>query len=154
MPQHREIRGDEVDGKRMRLCVHRKGATRAFAAGRSELPPKYRDIGQPVIIPGSMGTASYMLLGLEGAMKKSFGSTCHGAGRQMSRSRATHTWTGEEIARNLSLKNIMVKSTESDLLAEEAPGAYKDVDEVVKSVEMAGLSRIVARMVPLAVVKG
>ncbi len=144
----------EVDGKKKKLCVHRKGATRAFAAGRNEIPSKYRDIGQPVIIPGSMGTASYVLVGAQGAMDKTFGSTCHGAGRRMSRSKAVHTWTGESIQKGLGERNIMVRSTESELLAEEAPGAYKDVDEVVRSVEMAGLSRIVARLVPLAVVKG
>ncbi len=143
-----------VDGQRKKLCVHRKGATRAFAAGRVEIPSKYRDIGQPVIIPGSMGTASYVLVGAQGAMDKTFGSTCHGAGRKMSRSKAVHTWTGEQITKGLGERHIMVRSTESELLAEEAPGAYKDVDEVVKSVEMAGLSRIVARMIPLAVVKG
>ncbi|MCL6088876.1 MAG: RtcB family protein [Candidatus Marsarchaeota archaeon] len=143
-----------VDGKKKKLCVHRKGATRAFAAGRVEIPNKYRDIGQPVIIPGSMGTASYVLVGAQGAMDKTFGSTCHGAGRRMSRSKAVHTWTGESIQKGLGERNIMVRSTESELLAEEAPGAYKDVDEVVRSVEMAGLSRIVARLVPLAVVKG
>ncbi|MFH1095876.1 MAG: RtcB family protein [Candidatus Micrarchaeota archaeon] len=144
----------DVDGQRKRLCVHRKGATRAFAAGRPELSGKYRSIGQPVIIPGSMGTASYVLLGLPGSMKNTFGSTCHGAGRQMSRSRAMHTWKGEDIQKNLGARNILVKATDSELIAEEAPGAYKDVDEVVRSVELAGLSSIVARMVPLAVVKG
>jgi len=143
-----------VDGRQKNVCVHRKGATRAFAAGRPEIPNMYRDIGQPVIIPGSMGTASYVLVGAQGAMEKTFGSTCHGAGRRMSRSRAVHTWTGESIRTGLAERNIMVRSTETDLLAEEAPGAYKDVDEVVRSVEEAGLSRIVARLVPLAVVKG
>jgi len=144
----------QVLGQRKRVCVHRKGATRAFAAGRSEIPLKYRDIGQPVIIPGSMGTASYVLVGAQGSMDKTFGSTCHGAGRRMSRSKAVHTWTGADIQSGLAMRNIMVKATETDLIAEEAPGAYKDVDEVVKSVEEAGLSRIVARLVPLAVVKG
>ncbi len=143
-----------VDGQRKTLCVHRKGATRAFAAGRMEIPSKYRDVGQPVIIPGSMGTASYVLVGKQGAMDQTWGSTCHGAGRQMSRSRAAHTWTGADIAKSLGEKNIMVKATESELIAEEAPGAYKDVDEVVASVEMAGLSDIVARLIPMAVVKG
>ncbi|VVB56545.1 tRNA-splicing ligase RtcB [uncultured archaeon] len=143
-----------VDGKQKDVCVHRKGATRAFAAGRPEIPNKYRDIGQPVIIPGSMGTASYVLVGAQGSMEKTFGSTCHGAGRRMSRSKAVHTWTGESISKGLAERNILVRSTEAELLAEEAPGAYKDVDEVVKSVEMAGLSSIVARLVPLAVVKG
>jgi tRNA-splicing ligase RtcB len=144
----------EVDGKKRMLCVHRKGATRAFAAGRSEIPSKYKSIGQPVLIPGSMGTASYVLVGSVGAMEKTFGSTCHGAGRRMSRSKAVHTWSGEEIQKGLAGKNILVRSTEVELLAEEAPQAYKDVDEVVRSVEAAGLSKIVARLVPLAVVKG
>jgi len=134
--------------------VHRKGATRAFAAGRIEVPAIYRDIGQPVIIPGSMGTASYLLVGKQGAMDKSFGSSCHGAGRVMSRSQAIHTWKGNNIQSELAGRGIMVKSTESELLAEEAPGAYKDVDEVVASVAAAGLTGIVARLVPMGVVKG
>ncbi len=144
----------EVDGQRKTLCVHRKGATRAFAAGRSELPPYYRDIGQPVMIPGSMGTASYVLVGRQGAMENSWGSSCHGAGRAMSRSRAVHTWNGKQIENELSGRGIMVKATESDLLAEEAPGAYKNVDDVVASVAEAGLTGIVARLVPMGVVKG
>ncbi len=144
----------EVDGKRQKVCVHRKGATRAFAAGRVELPSFYRDIGQPVLIPGSMGTSSYVLVGKQGAMEQSFGSTCHGAGRVMSRSQAIHTWTGRQIETNLAGKGIMVKATESELLAEEAPGAYKDVDEVVKSVQMAGITDVVAKLLPLGVVKG
>jgi len=144
----------DVDGQRKMLCVHRKGATRAFAAGRSELPSFYRDIGQPVLIPGSMGTASYVLVGKQGAMDNSWGSTCHGAGRAMSRSKAIHTWTGKQISDELSGRGIMVKATESELLAEEAPGAYKNVDDVVASVAQAGLSDIVARLVPLGVVKG
>lgn len=144
----------EIDGQRKEVCVHRKGATRAFAAGRPELPAIYRDIGQPVMIPGSMGTASYVLVGKEGAMKNSFGSSCHGSGRAMSRSRAVHTWTGKQIQDELAGRGIMVKATESELLAEEAPGAYKNVDDVVASVAQAGLTDIVARMVPLGVVKG
>lgn len=144
----------DIDGQRKMVCVHRKGATRAFAAGRSELPAYYREIGQPVMIPGSMGTASYVLVGKPGSMKNSFGSSCHGAGRAMSRSRAIHTWTGHQIQSELASRSIMVKATESELLAEEAPGAYKDVDEVVMSVKTAGLSDIVARLVPMGVVKG
>jgi len=143
-----------VDGQRKTLCVHRKGATRAFAAGRVELPQYYRDIGQPVMIPGSMGTASYVLVGRQGSMDNSWGSTCHGAGRAMSRSRAVHTWTGRQIEDELAGRGIMVKATESELLAEEAPGAYKNVDDVVASVAQAGLSDIVARLVPMGVVKG
>ncbi|MCX8194965.1 MAG: RtcB family protein [Candidatus Micrarchaeota archaeon] len=144
----------EVDGKRQMLCVHRKGATRAFAAGRRELPAYYREIGQPVMIPGSMGTASYVLVGRKGAMENSFGSSCHGAGRAMSRSKAINTWKGRQIENELASKGIMVKATEAELLAEEAPGAYKDVDEVVMSVQAAGLSDIVARLIPMGVVKG
>ncbi|MCX6772947.1 MAG: RtcB family protein, partial [Candidatus Micrarchaeota archaeon] len=143
-----------VDGQRKMLCVHRKGATRAFAAGRSELPAYYRDIGQPVMIPGSMGTASYVLVGRPGSMENSWGSSCHGAGRAMSRSRAVHTWTGNQIQSELASRGIMVKATESDLLAEEAPGAYKNVTDVVASVQAAGLSDIVAKLIPMGVVKG
>ncbi len=143
-----------VDGQRKMLCVHRKGATRAFAAGRKELPSYYREIGQPVMIPGSMGTASYVLVGRQGAMDNSWGSSCHGAGRAMSRSRAVHTWNGKQIQGELASRGILVKATESELLAEEAPGAYKNVDDVVMSVQQAGLSDIVARMVPIGVVKG
>ncbi|MCX8196834.1 MAG: RtcB family protein [Candidatus Micrarchaeota archaeon] len=144
----------QLDGKRVKLCVHRKGATRAFAAGRRELPSYYREIGQPVLIPGSMGTASYVLVGKEGAMKNSWGSSCHGAGRAMSRSKAVKTWSGKEIQNTLLQKGIMVKATEFDLLAEEAPDAYKNVDEVVEAVKDANLSEIVARLVPIGVVKG
>ncbi|MCX6769938.1 MAG: RtcB family protein, partial [Candidatus Micrarchaeota archaeon] len=143
-----------VDGQMKEVCVHRKGATRAFAAGRSEIPLIYRDVGQPVIIPGSMGTSSYLLVGKEGAMKNTFGSSCHGAGRAMSRSRAISTWKGGAIASELAGRGIYVKSTEAELLAEEAPGAYKDVDEVVLSVQQAGVTDIVARMKPIGVVKG
>lgn len=144
----------KVDGKMMDVCVHRKGATRAFAAGREELPACYRDVGQPVIIPGSMGTASYVLCGAEGSMEKTFGSTCHGAGRVMSRAAAKRTWSGEEISEALAKRNILVRATAPSLVSEEAPGAYKDVDEVVNSVVAEGLSTAVARMVPLGVVKG
>jgi len=143
-----------VDGQKKTLCVHRKGATRAFAKGRVELPSYYRDIGQPVLIPGSMGTASYVLLGKEGAMRKSWGSSCHGSGRAMSRSKAIHTWSGKQIEKELAEKGIMVKATEYELLAEEAPLAYKNVDEVVASVQLAGLSDIVAKLKPIGVVKG
>ncbi len=144
-----------VDGKRMKVYVHRKGATRAFAAGREELSSLYRDVGQPVLIPGDMGTASYVLVGTQKAMEETFGSTCHGAGRVMSRHAALRKFRGEEIKRNLwEKKHIYVRSASNKVAAEEAPDAYKNVDDVVRAVEGAGISRIVARMRPLGVVKG
>ncbi len=144
-----------VDGKRKKVYVHRKGATRAFAAGREELPLIYRDVGQPVLIPGDMGTASYVLVGTQKAMEETFGSTCHGAGRVMSRHAALRKFRGEEIKRELwEKKKIYVRSASNKVAAEEAPGAYKNVDDVVRAVEGAGISRIVARLVPLGVVKG
>jgi tRNA-splicing ligase RtcB len=144
----------KVDKKNRDLCVHRKGATRAFCTGRVELPQKYLDVGQPVLIPGSMGTSSYVLVGLEGAMQKSFGSSCHGAGRMMSRSLAKHTWDAQQIVDELNKKNIFVRTDQVSAVCEEAPGAYKDVDEVVASVKQAGLCNPVAKMIPLGVVKG
>ena len=149
-----KVEDHEVDGERRTLVVHRKGATRAFAAGRPEIPEIYRDVGQPVLIPGSMGTASYVLVGTETAMRETFGSTCHGAGRVLSRSAAVRRWRGEEIARLLERAGKAVRAASWKVLAEEAPGAYKDVDEVVRSVHVTGISRPVARMVPLGVVKG
>ncbi|VVB65467.1 tRNA-splicing ligase RtcB [Candidatus Gugararchaeum adminiculabundum] len=144
----------EVEGQRKRVLVHRKGATRALPAGRSEIPKAYRDVGQPVLIPGSMGTASYVLIGAQGSLKETFGSTCHGAGRIMSRAAAIRSWKGADIQKELADKGIYVKATEYELISEEAPGAYKDVDEVVKSVELAGLSKILARMKPIGTAKG
>ncbi len=144
-----------VDGKRTWVYVHRKGATRAFAAGRAELPEFYRDVGQPVLIPGDMGTASYVLVGTQKAMEETFGSTCHGAGRVMSRHAALRKFRGEEIKRELwSKKHIYVRSASNKVAAEEAPDAYKNVDDVVRAVEGAGISKIVARLVPMGVVKG
>ncbi|NYZ61143.1 RtcB family protein [Candidatus Micrarchaeota archaeon] len=143
-----------VDGKKRKLLVHRKGATRAFPKGREELPPLYRNVGQPVIIPGSMGTASYVLVGKERSLELSWGSTCHGSGRTMSRHSAIDRHRGQDIAKDLWGRGIYVRATDKKTLAEEAPDAYKNVDEVVKSVEEAGLSGIVARLRPLGVVKG
>jgi len=137
-----------------RLCVHRKGATRAFAAGRDEIPSDYREIGQPVIIPGDMGTASYILIGTEKAMEETFGSACHGAGRVMSRKAAIKRFRGEDVKRRLEQKGEVVRATSWKSLAEEVPEAYKDVDEVIKSVELSGISKAVARVVPLGVAKG
>lgn len=143
-----------VDGEKKQLCVHRKGATRAFPKGRPELPPVYRDIGQPVIIPGSMGSASYVLVGAENSLEMTFGSTCHGAGRVMSRSEAKREVHGNEIKRELAERGIIVKAPNAAAISEEAPEVYKDIDEVVEVVHRLGISRKVARLVPLAVAKG
>jgi tRNA-splicing ligase RtcB len=144
----------EVDGRVRKLCVHRKGATRAFGPGHPEIPERYRSIGQPAIIPGSMGTASYVLVGTERSAGRSFSSTCHGAGRAMSRTRAKKVMEGRELVRELEGRGIAVSASQPKLLAEEAPHAYKDVDDVVRACEGAGLSRIVARLRPVGVVKG
>lgn len=144
----------KVNGKIKTLCVHRKGATRAFGPSRHELPDKYKGIGQPVIIPGDMGSASYVLVGTDEGEEKAFASTCHGAGRVMSRAEAKRKIRGSELKSKLESRGIRVVSGSLSLLAEEAPEAYKDVDRVVDVCEKAGLSRKVARLRPLAVVKG
>jgi tRNA-splicing ligase RtcB (3'-phosphate/5'-hydroxy nucleic acid ligase) len=144
---------DIGDGRR-RICVHRKGATRAFGPGHPEIPGPYREIGQPVLIPGSMGTASYVLVGTSQARARSFASTCHGAGRAMSRTRAKKVMGGAELAEKLRGEGITLAASRWGLLSEEAPYAYKDVSEVVRVCEGAGLSRIVARLRPVGVVKG
>ena len=145
----------DVDKKRRKLIVHRKGGTRAFPAGRPELPPAYRSIGQPVLIPGSMGTASYVLVGKPKGLEVSWGTTCHGAGRTMSRGEAIRRHNGRDLTNELWNKNhIYVKATEPKVVAEEAPDAYKNVDDVVQSVADAGISDIVARLRPIGVVKG
>jgi len=136
------------------VCVHRKGATRAFPAGSEEIPEAYRGVGQPVFIPGSMGTASYVLAGEPGSLERSFGSACHGAGRRMSRTGARKQIGGAQLRRELEALGIVVRCASNKGLAEEAPFAYKDVDRVVAVVEQAGLARRVARLVPLGVVKG
>ncbi|ODS42666.1 MAG: RNA-splicing ligase RtcB [Candidatus Altiarchaeales archaeon IMC4] len=136
------------------VCVHRKGATRAFAAGRKEIPSAYRDTGQPVIVPGDMGTASYVLVGTDTAMSETFGSVCHGAGRLMSRTQAKKEFRGADIKRALEKKGEVIRAKSPEVLAEEVSAAYKDIDEVVRSVETAGLSRAVARVTPLGVAKG
>ena len=144
----------EVDGRRRMLCVHRKGATRAFGPGHPELPAAYRDIGQPVTIPGSMGTHSFVLVGTAEARDRSFFSTCHGAGRAMSRTKAKKIMGGHELVVELRKQGIAVAASKPRLLAEEAPYAYKDVAEVVDVCEGAGLSKKVARLRPVGVVKG
>jgi tRNA-splicing ligase RtcB len=136
------------------VVVHRKGATRAFGPSNPETPEAYREIGQPVLIPGSMGTASYVLVGTDEALERSFGSTCHGAGRAMSRTAAKKVKHGKEVRKELEDQGIVVRCAGMGELAEEAPHAYKDVDRVVDVVHQAGLARKVARLVPLGVIKG
>lgn len=149
-----KIEEHDVDGKRMKLIVHRKGATRALGPGHPVLPPAYRDTGQPVLIPGDMGTGSYLLVGTEKAMRDAFGTTCHGAGRVWSRAQAKKSIRGEELIQELRQKGIIVRAGSMAGLAEEAPDAYKDVDRVVNVVHKAGLARKVARFRPLGVIKG
>jgi tRNA-splicing ligase RtcB len=143
-----------VDGKQRRLCVHRKGATRAFPAGHAELPEAYRSVGQPVLIPGDMGRASYVLVGRPGAMERTFGSCCHGAGRMMSRGAATRAARGRNIRAELAERGVYARARSRKGLDEEQPDAYKDVTNVVRVVEAAGMAGIVARLRPVGVVKG
>lgn len=149
-----KVERHDVAGKMVEVVVHRKGATRAFGPGFSGLPEEYRPIGQPVLVPGSMGTASWILAGTPTSMAESFGSTCHGAGRTMSRSKAKKTIRGDKLREELESEGINVRAGSMPGLAEEAPQAYKDVDEVVRVVSGAGIARKVARLVPVAVVKG
>jgi tRNA-splicing ligase RtcB len=153
---HNIIKVEEytIDGKKMKLAVHRKGATRAFPPGHEELPKDYKKIGQPVIIPGDMGRNSYVLVGTEKAMEESFGSTCHGAGRNLSRHAAKKRAKGRAIEREMEDKGIIVKSTGKAILKEEMPEAYKDVTEVVNVVHRAGISKKVAKFRPIGVIKG
>ncbi len=143
-----------INGKKIKVCVHRKGATRAFAAGRPEVPSVYRDVGQPVLIPGSMGTPSYVLVGTQKAMEETFGSTCHGSGRVWSRAEAKRKMRDNVVKQNLEKKGIYVRSAEKGLLSEEAPEAYKLSDDVVDVVHRAGISTLVAKLIPLGVTKG
>jgi len=143
-----------VDGAYRKVCVHRKGATRAFGPGLPEIPKDLAAIGQPVIIPGSMGTSSYVLRGTHTAMEKTFGSTCHGAGRIMSRSQAKKKLSGKEIAAELLREGIIVRAPNENTIADEAPGVYKPSDEVVNVVHEVGISRLVARLSPIGVIKG
>ena len=143
-----------IDGKSKLLCVHRKGATRAFAPGHPELPEAYRDTGQPVIIPGDMGRNSYLLVGAAQAAEETFSSCCHGAGRAMSRTAALKAARGRSIRKELEDRGIIVMARSEKGIAEEQPDAYKDVNEVVEVVMRAGLARKVVRMRPLGVIKG
>jgi tRNA-splicing ligase RtcB len=144
----------DFEGKRRKLYVHRKGATRAFDSSRPEVPAKYREVGQPVLIPGDMGSASYVLVGTAHAMKETFGSTCHGAGRLMSRTSATHKFSVNEVVSMLQGRGIYIKAASKDGIVEEAPGAYKNIDDVVRIAHGAGISKMVARLKPLGVMKG
>jgi tRNA-splicing ligase RtcB len=144
----------EVDGRKRDLLVHRKGATRAFPPGHREIPADYRAAGQPVFIPGSMGTASWVLAGSEGAMRETFGSVCHGAGRRLSRTAARKGRDAREEQRKLEERGILVRSESRDGILEELPEAYKNVDEVIEVVDRAGLARKVARLRPIGVIKG
>ena len=143
-----------VEGKKKKLCVHRKGATRAFPPNHRDVPEDYRSVGQPVLIPGDMGRCSYVLVGTERAMEETFGSTCHGAGRVMSRHQAVKAAKGRAITRELEDKGIIVKGASRGTIVEEIPEAYKDVNDVVNVVHHAGISRKVVKLIPMGVIKG
>jgi len=144
----------DIKGEKKMVCVHRKGATRSFGPGRKELPDCYRDVGQPVLLPGSMGTSSYVLVGTKKAEQVSFASTAHGAGRVMSRHEALRQFHGEKVKKDLLEKNIMVKSASMRGIAEESPGVYKDIDEVVRVSNALGIGNLVVKVKPLGVIKG
>ncbi len=149
-----KIEKHKVDGKMLSVCVHRKGATRAFPAGHPEVPEAYREVGQPVLVPGDMGRYSYVAVGTKKAMEETFGSTCHGAGRLMSRSAAKKSYRGADVARELASRGITVQVANIASLAEEAPAVYKDVAEVIHITDAAGISPRVARVRPIGVIKG
>lgn len=149
-----KIETHEVNGKPTKLCVHRKGATRAFGPGNPDIPKQYQGVGQPVIVPGDMGRYSFLLVGTEEAMKQTWGSTCHGAGRVMSRHAAIKKMSGRQVQDELAAKGILVKAKGRETLSEEASYAYKDVADVVETCHGANISRMVAKMRPLGVVKG
>ncbi len=149
-----KVEKHRVDGQERKLVVHRKGATRAFPANHDDIPSKYRDLGQPVLVPGSMGTASWILLGQPGSMDLSFGSTAHGAGRTMSRSKARRNYTEDDVKKSLNDKGIFIKALTRDGVVEETPQAYKDVDAVVDVSHNLGIATKVAKLVPIGVIKG
>ncbi|MFQ5632903.1 MAG: RtcB family protein, partial [bacterium] len=149
-----KIETHEVDGQKRKLCVHRKGATRAFAPGSVEIPAAYRGVGQPVLIPGDMGRYSYVLVGTETAMQETFGSTCHGAGREMSRKKAKKAAKDRNIKSELEAQGIIVQGASRRTLDEEIPEAYKDVSVVVDTCAQAGISKKVAQLRPLGCIKG
>ena len=149
-----KVEKHKVDGRERKVVVHRKGATRAFPANRDEIPSRYRDLGQPVLVPGSMGTSSWVLLGQPNSMDLSFGSTAHGAGRTMSRSKARRNYTEENVKKSLNDKGIFIKALTRDGVVEETPQAYKDVDAVVNVSHNLGIATKVAKLVPIGVIKG
>jgi len=149
-----KIEEHTVDGRKLKVCVHRKGATRAFPAGHKDTPTRYKKVGQPVLVPGDMGRCSFVAVGTEKAMSESFGSTCHGAGRVLSRGAAKRSMKGSDIARELESRGITVKTGNISSLAEEASQAYKDITEVIDVVHQAGISRKVAMAIPMGVIKG
>ncbi|MFX1302787.1 MAG: RtcB family protein [Promethearchaeota archaeon] len=149
-----KIEEHKIDGKKMKLNVHRKGATRAFPPEHPDLPSNYKSIGQPALIPGTMGSASYLCVGKKNAMDLSFGSTAHGSGRVMSRAKATKKYWGERVKNDLSKQGILVKAASMKVIAEEAPGAYKDIDQVVQVSHDLGIVEKIVRLVPIGVVKG
>ncbi|MGV9170179.1 MAG: RtcB family protein, partial [Promethearchaeia archaeon] len=149
-----KIEEHEIDGKTRKVVVHRKGATRAFPPHHKETPTAYKQIGQPVLIPGTMGTASYVLVGDQRGMELSFGSTAHGAGRIMSRTQAKRDFYGRDVQRRLGGEGVVIKAQKGAILAEESPGAYKDVDEVVRVSDELGIATKVVRLTPMGVIKG
>jgi tRNA-splicing ligase RtcB len=144
----------EVDGRKRRVCMHRKGATRAYPPGHPQTPEAYQEIGQPVLIPGDMGRYSYVLVGTDQAFTETFGSTCHGAGRRLSRKKAKKEARGRDLLQEMTDRGVTVRAAGMATVAEEMPEAYKDVADVVEVVEGAGISRIVAKLVPIGVIKG
>ena len=149
-----KIEEHEIDGEKKKVYLHRKGATRSLPAGHPNTPDVYKEVGQPVIIPGSMGTSSYLLVGTQKALEETFGSTAHGAGRVMSRTKAIRSFRGEQIKKELEEHHIYVKAASWKGICEEAPQVYKDIDEVVKVSHEAGIGNLVARVKPIGVVKG
>ena len=149
-----KIEEHPVEEKMKRLYIHRKGSTRAFGPGRREIPEEYRPVGQPVLIGGTMGTCSYILVGTESGMRQAFGSACHGAGRALSRTQAKKRWRGDALIKELASQGIIVRTHSYSGAAEEAPGAYKDVTAVVDATHKAGLAKKVAMVKPLACIKG
>src|SRR6266567_2310981 len=149
-----KIESHQIDGEATKVIVHRKGATRSFPPGHPDVPAQYRDIGQPVLIPGSMGTSSWVLIGTSKAMELSFGTTAHGAGRFMSRSAAKRKWRGADLKKQLESRGIVIRAASMEVVAEEAPDAYKDVDRVADVSDQLGIGKKVVRMTPIGVAKG